>query len=202
MVMKKTTLIFLLASLFICSHCWADGYEGTLMVGSGSIRGDFQIVNDMADGFWKTGVSGLYTEEDETEYKWGELGFMVGSDVLHPGLTCEVGLKGLLGKAEEKGFSGDVGAIAFSGRASYDFAQQMVLPGAFEVFMGLDYANDILSFQDSDDYLAFHLGLGVPLFQHAVVVMEYSVYNMDMTSGPGGWELDDDRFRIGLSMNF
>lgn len=200
--MKKTVLIFLLASLFISSHCWADGYEGTLAVGSGSLRGDFQIVRDMADGFWKTGVSGLYTEEDETEYKWGELGFMVGSDLLHPGLTCEVGLKGLLGKAEENGFSGDVGAIAFSGRASYDFAQQMALPGSFEVFMGLDYANDILSFQDTDDYLAFHLGLGVPLFQHAAVVMEYSVYNMDMTSGPGRWELDDDLFRIGLSLKF
>lgn len=200
--MKKTAIMFFLAGLFICNHCWADGYEGALAVGSGSIRGDFQIVKSMADGFWKTGVSGVYTEKSEKKYKWGELGFRVGSDVLQPGLTCEVGLKGLLGKAERNVFSGDVGALAFTGRISYDFAQQMVLPGAFEVFMDLDYANDILSFQDTENYVGLCFGIGVPLFQHAAVFMDYSIYDMDMTSGPGHWNMEDDLFRVGLSMSF
>jgi len=202
MVMKKTALIIFLANLFIYSHCWADEHVGTLTVGSGSVRGDFQIVRDMGDGFWKFGVSGLYAEDNDTEYKWGEVGFMVGSDLLHPGLTCEVGLKGLIGEAEDYGLSGDVGAVAFSGRASYDFAQQMTISGSFEVFIGLDYANDILSFLDTDDYFAFHTGVDIPLFEHAAVILEYSVYDMDMTSGPGRWELDDELFRIGLSVSF
>lgn len=200
--MKKKAVIFMLAGLFICSHCWADGKKAKLTVGSGSIYGEFQAVRDMGDGFSKIELSGTYTENNNTEYEWGQIGFLVGSDVLHPGLTCEVGLKGLIGKAEEYGFSGDVGAIAFSGQVSYDFAQQMTLPGSFEVFMGLDYANDILSFLDADDYLAFRMGVEIPLFQHAAVILEYSAFDMDMTAGPGPWDMDDDLFRFGLSMSF
>ena len=202
LIMKRTVLIILLAGFFIYSHCWAEGFEGTITVSGDSIRGEIQTVQTMADGFWRTGVSGVYTEDGDTEYKWGELGFMVGNDVIKPGLTCEVGIKGLIGKAEENGFSGDVGTIAFAGRASYDFAQQMALPGSFEVFMGLDYANKILSFLDTEDYFAFHFGLDIPLFQMASVIMEYSIYDMDMSRGPGSWDLDDDRFRIGLSLKF
>jgi hypothetical protein len=200
--MKKTALILLLAGFFICNHSWAEGFEGKVMVSGNSIRGDFYTVQRMDDGFWKTGVSGIYTEDGDTEYKWGELFFMVGSDVIRPGLTCEVGLKGILGKAEENGYSGDVGAVAFSGLASYDFAQQMALPGSFELYMGIDYANKILSFMDTKDYLAFHFGVDIPLFERASVIMEYSVYDMDMEAGPGPWSLDDERFRFGLSMNF
>jgi len=202
MVMKKTALILLLAGLFISNHCWADGFEGTVTISNSSIRGDVQSVQNLADGFWKAGVSGLYTKDGEKKYKWGEVGFMVGSEVIKPGLTCEVGLKCLLGKAEDYGFSGKVGAVAFSGRASYDFAQQMTMPGSLDVFMGLDYANEILSFQDTEDYLAFHFGTDIPLFDLASVILEYSAYYMDMTAGPGSWELNDGRFRIGLSLKF
>lgn len=201
-MMKKTALIILLAGFFMCGHCRAEAFEAKVMVSGHSIRADIHSVQKMADGFWKAGVSGVYTEDDDTEYKWGELRFMVGSDVMNPGLTCEVGLKGIFGKAEERGFSGDVGTVAFSGLASYDLAQQMALPGSFEVYMGLDYANEILSFMDIEDYLAFHVGVDIPLFERASVIMEYSVYDMDMKSGPGAWDLDDDRFRIGLSLSF
>jgi hypothetical protein len=201
-IMKKTALILLLAGFFMCGHCQAEAFEGKVMVSGHSIRADIHTVQRMADGYWKTGVSGVYTEDDDTEYKWGELLFMVGSDVLKPGLTCEVGLKGILGKAEEGIYSGDVGTVAFSGLASYDFAQQMALPGSFEVYMGFDYANEILSFMDTDDYLAFHFGVDIPLFERASVIMEYSTFDMDMKDNPGPWSLDDDRFRIGLSLNF
>ncbi len=200
--MKKILPIILLAGLLISSQCWADGYETALTVNNDSIYGDFQIVTNMADGFWKTGISGIYTEDNDTNYKWAEVGFTVGSDAFYRGLTCEVGLKGLLGKAEDNDFSGDVGAVAFTGRVTYDFAQQLTLPGSFKVFGGIDYANKILSFQDTEDYMALHLGLGVPLFEHASVIMEYSNYDMDMNDGPGHWSLNDDEFRIGLSMKF
>jgi hypothetical protein len=202
MIMKKTVLILLLVGSFIFNHCWAEGFECGVAVSNNSIRGDLYAVQSLADGFWRSGVAGIYTDDGDTEYKWGELGFMVGNDVIMPGLTCEVGFKGLLGKAEENGYEGDVGAIAFSGRASYDFAQQMTLPGSFDVFLGIDYANKILSFMDTDDYFAFHTGVDIPLFERASVIMEYSVYDMDMESGPGSWTLDDERFRIGLSLKF
>ena len=200
--MKKILPLVLLTCLFMGDCCWADGYKGSLAVSNVSFRGGVDIIQDMADGFWKTRVSGLFTEDGETEYKWAEIGFTVGADVFQPGLTCEAGVKGLLGKADDMGFSGDVGAVVLIGRIGYDFAQQMVLPGSFKLFGSIDYANDILSFQDTENYLAFHFGIDMPLFQHAAVSMEYSVYEIDMTSEVADWCLEDDAFRVGLSIHF
>lgn len=200
--MKKILPLVLLTSFFLGDYCWADGYKGSLAVSSVSFRGGFDIIRDMADGFWKTGLSGLYTEDGETEYKWAEICFALGADVFQPGLTCEAGVKGLLGKADDMGLSGDLGVVALTGRIGYDFAQQMVLPGSFELYGGIDYANDIMSFQDTEDYLSYHFGIGIPLFQHAAVVMEYSAYDIGMTSEAGDWRLEDDAFRAGLSIRF
>jgi hypothetical protein len=209
--MKKTALILLLAGFFICNHCLAEGFEGKIMVSGHSVRADIYSVQSMDDWFRKIGVTGIYTEDGDTEYRWGELLFMVGSDVIkfmggseaiEQGLACEVGLKGIFGKAEENGYAGDVGAVALSGQVSYDFAQQTALPEPIDVYMGFDYANRILSFRDIDDYLAFHFGVDIPLFERVAVIMEYSAYDLDMSSGPGSWHLDDDRVRIGFSLNF
>lgn len=200
--MKKIVILPLLIVFFWMGQCWADEYHILLTASSDSVHGDYGIEQNLGDGFWKADFAGLYTENDSTEYKWAEVGFSVGGGALYPGVSCEVGLKGLLGKAEETGYSGDAGAIAFSGRITYDFAQQLVLPGAFQVYGGIDYANEILSFLDTEDYLAFHFGLGIPLFEHASIIMEYSIYDMDMTSGPGAWSLDDDLLRLGLFMKF
>jgi hypothetical protein len=200
--MKKILLLVLLTCFLLEGYCWADGYNGSLTVNSVSFRGSFDIIKGVSDGFWRSGVSGLYTEDGETEYKWAEICFTMGADVFQPGLTCEAGLKGLVGTAEDMGFSGDVGTVALTGRVSYDFAQQMVLPGAFELFGSIEYANEILSFQDTEDYLAFHFGIDIPLFQHAAIVMEYSVYDIDMTSESGDWWFEDDAFRAGLLIRF
>lgn len=209
--MKKTALILLLAGFFICNHRLAEGVEGKIMISGHSVQADIYSVQPVEDWYRKIGVSGIFTEDGDTEYGWAELLFMVGSDVVgftgesestRQGLSCEVGLKGIIGKAEENVYSGDVGAVALSGQVNYDFARHTALPDSVEVFMGFDYANKILSFKDIDDYLAFHFGVGIPLFESVAVVLEYSVYDLDMNSGPGAWHLDDDRFRIGFSLNF
>jgi hypothetical protein len=202
MTVKKIVLLIVMAFFLFGGDCWADGYRGSLAVSSVSFRGGFDIIQDMADGFWKAGLSGLYTEDGETEYKWAEIRFTLGADVFRPGLTCEAGLKGLVGKADDMGFSGDVGSVALTGRIGYDFAQQMVFPGSIELYGGVDYANDILSFQDTEDYLSYHFGIGIPLFQHAAVVVEYSAYDIGMMSEAGNWRLEDDAFRVGLSIKF
>jgi hypothetical protein len=202
LIMKKTVLILLLAGFFLCNHSRAEGFEVGVMVSGNSIKGDFTVEQKMGDGFWSAGVSGVYTEDGGTKYWWGEPFFRVGSDVIRPGLTCEVGAKGASATAQETGAPGDAGGVAFTGLARYDFAQQMALPGSFDIYMGFDYANKIMSFMDAEDYVAFHFGVDIPLFERAAVIMEYSVYNMDMNEGPGSWRLDDERFRVGLSMNF
>ena len=198
--MRKIVLLLLVFTGLIASPCWAAGVEAELSVGNTSVEGGVHFINDMANGFWKAGGSVLYTDDDYTEYKWLELDFTVGNELV-PGLTCEVGLKGIAGEAEDYGVTGDVGAVAFAGRVVYVFPKQG-MPVPVEAFAGLAYAPEILSFQDTEDYLAGYIGIGVRIVRNATIILKYNAYDVDLESGPGKWNLDDGQFRLGLVMRF
>lgn len=200
-MMKKILLLFLILGLSMTGTGWADGYEADLTAGNTSIQGGFHYKRDVSNGFWKAGASGLYTDDDDTEYKWLELDFTVGTDTLQPGLSCEVGLKGIVGDAEYSRFSGDVGALAFAGQVGYVFPTRQI-PIPIEVFGGMAYAPEIMSFRDTDDYLAYYLGVGVRIVSNASIILKYSSYDVDMEAGPGSWNLDDEAIRLGLVMRF
>lgn len=183
------------------SPCWAAGYEADLTVGTTSIDGGFHVKRDLVNGFWRAGGSALYTDDDRTEYKWLELDFTVGSETLAPGMSCEVGVKGLFGDAKDNGLSGDVGATAFAGRIGYVFPQSG-MPVPIEVFAGLAYAPEIMSFRHTEKYLAYHIGVGVRIVPNASIVLKYNAYDLDLKPGTRTWNLDDDNIRVGLVMRF
>jgi hypothetical protein len=112
-----------------------------------------------------------------------------------------VGFNGLLGDAEDNGYSADVGALAFNGYVGYLFPKR-VMPIPFEVFGGLTYSPEVLSFRDTENYLSYRLGGGLRIIPNATVSLEYVNYDMDMDAGPGDWNLDDDVIRLGLAMRF
>lgn len=199
--MRKIPLFLMVCLWLSASACWASGYDADLTVGGASIEGGFHLKNDLANGFWRAGGSVLYTDDDNTEYKWVELDFTVGSETMQPGLTAEVGLKGVFGEAEDYGVSGDVGAMAFAGRVGYVFGQRS-MPVPIEVFAGLAYAPEIMSFRDTEKYLAYFTGVGVRIVPNASIVLKYNAYDVDMERGPGPWNLDDSQFRLGLVMRF
>ena len=181
--------------------CLAAGLEADLTVGSNSIDGGLHVKRDLANGFWRAGGSALYTDDDDMEYKWVEADFAVGSETLAPGMTCDVGLKGVLGEAEDNGFSGDVGAIAFAGRIGYQFPQ-LRTPVPIEVFAGFAYAPKILSFRDTEEYLAYHVGVGVRIVENASIILKYNSYDVDFETRSRPWDLDDSNVRLGLVMRF
>jgi hypothetical protein len=199
--MKKILLLLIIISSFTVGTGLAAGLDAELTVGSDSIEGGLHYKKDMANGFWRAGGSGLYTDDDDTEYKWLEMDFTVGSETLAPGLTCEVGIKGVLGEAEDDGFSGDVGAAAFAANINYLFPRQST-PVPVEVFSGFAYAPEIMSFRDTEEFLAFHIGVGFRIVQNASIILKYNSYNVDLETRSIPWELDDSNVRLGLVMRF
>ena len=175
--MRKIVIAMTACLVFACGTSWARGLEADLTVGANSIEGGFHMKNNLANGFWRAGGSALYTDDDSTEYKWLELDFTVGSETLQPGLTVEVGLKGIVGEAEEYGLSGDVGALAFAGRVGYVFPKRL-MPIPLEVFSGVAYAPSVLSFRDTDRYLAYYMGVGVQIVENASIILKYNVYDV------------------------
>ena len=199
--MKKILLLVMILCGFMAGSGLAAGLDADLTVGSDSIEGGLHLQRDIANGFWRAGGSALYTDDDDTEYKWFEGDFAVGSETMVPGMTCDVGVKGVVGEAEDGRFSGDVGAIAFAGRIGYLFPRQNT-PVPIEVFAGLAYAPEIMSFRDTEEYLAFHIGVGVRIVQNASIILKYNSYDVDLETRNIPWELDDSNIRLGLVMRF
>jgi hypothetical protein len=199
--MRKVLLFMMVLAGLAIGPCWADGYDADLTVGNTSIEGGFHLKKDLANGFWRTGGTVLYTDDSDTDYKWLELDFTVGSETMQPGLTCEVGLKGVAGDGEDQGLDGDIGAMAFAGRVGYIFPQRG-MPVPVEVFAGIAYAPEILSFRDTEQYLAYHIGIGVRIVQNASIVLKYNAYDVDMDSEGRKWDIDNSNFRFGLVMRF
>jgi hypothetical protein len=200
-MVRKISLLLVMIVFSVSGLCWGDGWEANLNAGNTSAIGGVHYKKELATGYMKTGVSGLYTDDDDLEYKWVELSFAVGRENIQPGLTCEVGFRGLFGDAEESSFSGDVGALAFDGYIGYLFPSR-AMPLPLEVFGGLSYAPEVLSFRDTEDYFSYRFGVGLRIVQNASVILEYSAFDMDMEAGPIPWNLDDHVIRLGLEMRF
>ncbi len=199
--MMRKLLLAMMIWLSFVGLCMAESWELNLDAGPTSVSGGVHYKRSLANGFMKAGASGLYTDNDDTEYKWAEFSFTVGSDTIQPGLSCEVGFRGILGDAEDNSHSGDIGALAFTGHAGYLFPRWMV-PIPLEVFADLTYAPEPLSFRDTEDYLSMDLGIALRIIQNASVLLEYSLYEVDMESGPGDWTLDEGAIRLGILMRF
>ena len=188
--------------LIMLSHpAFAQSWELDISAGANSATGGLHYRNYIETGFLKFGGTGLYADHDDKKYYWGSVDFTVGTDTLAPGLTCGVGIRGLLGSAEEPRHKGDVGAVGFTGDVSYLFSREVTFV-PIEVFSTLTYAPDSLSFQDSKSFTEFTLGAGVRLARSASILVSYTNYHLEMEAGPGDWSLNDDQFRIGLAMRF
>ncbi len=201
MMTRKVLVLILVLGMAAFGLCQADSWEANLDAGATSVYGGVHYKRDIQSGYMKAGVSGLYTDDDDLEYKWLQAKFAVGSDNIQPGLNVEVGVDGLLGDAEEGIFSGDVGAIPFTGYVGYTFPRR-VMPLPLEVFGGLSYAPEVLSFRDTDEYLSYHVGVGVGVTQNASVRVAYHYYDIDFDHGPRAWDMDDGVFRVSLMMRF
>lgn len=179
----------------------AEEWEIDLSAGNESVTGGVHDKSYLDSGYLRIGGSGLYSDDDELEYKWASLDLMVGSDTLSPGLFCEVGLRGIGGAVDEEPDSGDVGLIGFAFAAGYLFPKEVTMI-PLEVFSSLTWSPDPLAFLDSEAFLEFNLGVGLRIIKNASVIATYSNYHVEMKSGQEDWTLNDDAFRLGVVLRF
>jgi len=199
--MIRKLLLAAMLLLTTCTLCAAQSFDINLTAGTTSVSGGLHYKSYLESGYFCMGASGVYTDDDEREYKWGSLDLMVGSDTLGPGLSCDVGLRGIVGSADDASTSGDIGALGFTGTVGYCFPRTMI-PVPLEIFGGLTWAPRSLTFMDVEDYFEFNAGIGVRIIQSASIVGTYTKYDVEMESGPGDWTLSDDVYRLGLVMRF
>jgi hypothetical protein len=199
--MIRKILFVLLSLLAMTGMCAAESMNLQLSAGSTSATGDISAKQYLPSGFLKYGAGFVYTHDDGTEYKFASLHLSVGSETMVPGLTCDFGMRVLGGKAEDGPYSGNLGAVGFTGNVNYLFPHE-VLPIPLELFGDMTWAPSVLSFEDSDGYLEYTLGTGIRIVENVSVIGTYTKYRMDLDSGPGDWRLNDDVLRLGLVLRF
>ena len=199
--MRKNLLFLLILQVVMAGWCFAGEFDAGLTVSNTSLVGSVHYKKQMMNGYWKAGGAGVYADKDNMNYKWLELDYRIGNDLLHPGLIIEAGFKGILGDGEMDPYSGDIGALAFSGRVGYLFPTvKTFIP--IEIYGDISYAPQILSFRDNDNYFAYSIVLGFHIVDNATLLAGYHAYDVDMESGPGEWTLYDNQFRFGLQLVF
>ncbi len=199
--MIKKLIAAIALSLLMTGNCLAEFWRFDLNAGSNSISGGLHYKTYLDTGYIRFGPSGVYADDDDTEYKWASFDLAVGSDTLRPGLNIDVGLRSIFGNTEDVGRSGDVGTIAFAAYTDYLFDKAVtVVP--LEIFGGFSLSPEIMSFWDSKNYRELKLGLGIRIVKNASVQVAYTNYRLDMKSSTGDWTLNEDAFRAGIVMRF
>jgi hypothetical protein len=200
-MMMKTLCFGVVIWMALTGLCMAQSFDFQLHAGSKSLSAEAHYRNDLAQGYAKIGLVGVYTDDGDTQYNWGGVRVVVGNDTLVQGLSCEVGMVALYGDAEDRHYEGDVGTLAFDIRGKYLFPER-VLPIPLEVISSIRYSPDLMSFRDVETYTEFNLGLGVQLIENASVTLIFTKYLVDFEAGPGPWELDEDVIRGGIVLHF
>lgn len=198
--MRKSVLLAMICWIGMSAVSWAQSWEIDLSAGSESATGGIHYRHFVDTGFIKLGATGLYNSDDDATLRLGSLDFLAGSDTLSPGLTIEIGLKGIFGNCEKNQDSGNIGNVGFAGNIEYFFTPKFS-PLPIEAFGMITWAPEALSFQDARDYFEFTLGAGVRIGRYASVRLSYSIYNLEMKNEPD-WDLSTNSFRLGLVLRF
>lgn len=199
--MMRKLFIVLIVLILMNSIAAAETWRFDLNAGTDSISGGIHYKAYLDTGYLRMGGSGVYADEDSTEYRWASFDLTVGSDTLRPGLNIDVGLRSIFGDADDIGRSGDIGVVGFTVFADYLFDKEITfIP--LEVFGGFTLAPEIMSFWDSEDFSEVKLGVGIRIMKNASIQFSYTNNRVNMKSGPGDWTLNENAYRAGIVMRF
>ncbi len=196
--MKVTHHLLIMVLLCSAAKGLAYSHEFRLTAGDSIVDLDFSTKRDLRGGYFKTGIGGVLRDHDGKEYQILDGLLSMGSESLIPGLQCDLGFRGLLGKVEKDRTDGNVGAFGFNVEAVYAILED-TSSVPVEIMGGITWAPNVLSFSDLDGYQEFTLGLGFRVVENAAVILDYSSRRYDMKND---WTLKDHIVSLGLSIRW
>lgn len=199
--MKKAILLTVFILLLLPGMCMANSKQISLSAGNSSVVGDFNVKFDTDFGYLKPGVEVKYYDKDNEEFTIIDGKFLAGSESLYPGLTCELGFRGLLGNVKQGARDGDLGGIGFFGLASYSLSER-IIPFPIEFLAALTFAPTPLSFLDLDKYWELRFGVNFYFVEQAAIMIDYRHYMIDMDNSHGKWDIDEGTFTFGIKLSW
>lgn len=175
----------------------AETFRAVLNASQSSIFAGVDAKRYVTEGYMKYGGNGIFVDTDTKKYGLLNIKLTVGSETLLENLVCEIGLKGVLGSAEERDDDGSIGAVAFSGVAAYKLPQS-ITPIPIQFSLELSGSPSVLTFLDSRNYFDVKTGIDVYIVENAALQFSYHYYGINMKN----WDFQDDRILLGIALEF
>jgi len=150
-----------------------------------------EAVLNMGGGF-------VFSGED---YTIGDLHFSLKSEAFIPALTLGLGLKGVLGTAEDGNDDYDLAGLGFVVLGEYDF-RKVYYNFPLVVQSNIVFAPATLTFGDTDDYTEFNLLVKGYIVQSAALVLGYKKIVINFDKGSDDYKLSDDMIYFGFEFSF
>ena len=126
--MKRALITTLMVFMGVTGVAYAQSYRMELSVSNNAIFGALDAKHFVSRGYMRAGIDGIYSDEDDEDYKILNPKMLVGSETLYPGLQCELGFRGIIGTAEKGDDKGNMGGVGFAGNVAFTFPQSQHLP--------------------------------------------------------------------------
>ena len=145
------------------------------------------------------GVEGVFSGED---YRFGNAYFTLKNEFFKPALTLGLGLKGVLGNAEDEDDEDyDLAATGFVLLGEYDF-RKVYYNFPIVIQADVTYAPDPMTAADTEGYNEFNLRLKGYLVKSAALVLGYKNIFVDFEKDDDDYELRDDIVYFGIEFSF
>ncbi len=196
--LKYLNIIVVCSLILLASNCLAKTIRLDLYANSEDIIMGVDSESLVAETTLNVGAGGLFTGED---YRFGNAYFTLKDEFFKPALTLGLGLKGVLGNAEDDNEDYDLAAAGFVLLGEYDFRKVYY---NFPILIQADvtYAPDPMTAADTKGYNEFNLRIKGYLVKSAALVLGYKNIFVDFEKDNDDYELSDDIIYFGIEFSF
>jgi hypothetical protein len=195
--MKKIITLAIVLLVFEIGIARAETFRAELNASQTSIFAGLDTRRYVTNGYMKYGANGIFVDTENKKYSLFNARLVVGSETFFENLSCEVGMKGVLGTAEERNDDGSVGAVAFSGLASYRLPQS-ITPIPIQFSLEMSGSPSVLTFLDAKNYFDIQTSVALYIVENAALQLSYHFYSIDMKKN----NFRDDRLLLGIALEF
>jgi len=184
--------------MMLASPCLANTVRLNLYANSEDVIAGVDSETSISETTLNIGAGGVFSGED---YRYGNAYFTLKDEIFLPALTLGLGLKGVLGNAEDDDEEYGLAAAGFVLLGEYDFRKVYY---NFPILIQADvtYSPDPMTSAETEGYNEFNLRIKGYLVKSAALVLGYKNIFVDFEKDEDDYELRDDIIYFGIEFSF
>ena len=196
--MKLIYVIMVLSIAMAVSPAFARSYRFEMYANSSDVILGLESEAPIEEAVLNIGGGFIFSGED---YTIGDLHFALKSEAFMPAMTLGLGLKGVLGTAEDGNDDYDLAGLGFVVLGEYDF-RKVYYNFPLVVQSDIAFAPNPMTSGDTDDYTEFNLRLKGYIVQSAALIIGYKKIVINFDKGSDDYKLSDNMIYFGFEFAF